>query len=296
MTTIEEIIQEIKPEKVTGATTGKRIKAVTPLNRLNTDQEVLMWVNEANTAALETIKAGVLICPLGSPIPGFPECTYLQVTHPRRAFQQVITHFFMEKPPIGISDSCHIHPSAAIGRGVFIGEQVVIEANCRIGDQVRIDHHTVIKKDTVIMDHVSIGANCVIGGTGFGYEKDETGNWALIPHIGNVILHEFVEIGNCTTIDRAVLGSTEIKSHTKIDNLVHIAHGVVIGSNSLVIAHAMIGGSTQIGDGVWVAPAASIINKTQVGDEAVIGMGAVVIRPVGAGETVVGNPGKIIKP
>ena len=145
------------------------------------------------------------------------------------------------------------------------------------------------------MDHVSIGANCVIGGTGFGYEKDEDGNWVLIPHIGNVILHENVEIGNCTTIDRAVLGSTEIKSHTKIDNLVHIAHNVEIGENTFVIANAMVGGSTKIGDNTWIAHSVSLMNGISIGKDVTIGMSSLVTKAIPDGETYAGSPAKPLK-
>jgi UDP-3-O-[3-hydroxymyristoyl] glucosamine N-acyltransferase len=108
------------------------------------------------------------------------------------------------------------------------------------------------------------------------------------------VIEDGVEIGNNTTIDRAVLGSTFIRKNSKIDNLVHIAHGVEIGENSLIIANAMVAGSTSIGRNVWVAPSASIINKISVGDNSIIGMGAVVVRSVSEGQTIVGNPGKDI--
>lgn len=107
-------------------------------------------------------------------------------------------------------------------------------------------HNTVILKDTIIEDNVVIGANNTIGGVGFGYEKDREGNFELIPHIGNVHIKRNVEIGNNTCIDRAVLGSTILEENVKVDNLVHIAHGVFVGRNSVVIANAMVAGSVNI--------------------------------------------------
>ena len=114
----------------------------------------------------------------------------------------------------------------------------------------------------------------------------------MIPHIGNVVLGNNVEIGNNSCIDRAVLGSTILHDNVKVDNLVHIAHGVVIGKNSLIIANAMVAGSATIGEHVWVAPSASILNKKSIANNAVIGMGAVVLKNVNEGETIIGNPGK----
>lgn len=145
-------------------------------------------------------------------------------------------------------------------------------------------HHTAI-----IME------GSVIGGDGFGYVRQEDQTFLKMPHTGNVVIEANVEIGSNTCIDRAVIGSTVIGEGTKIDNLVHIAHGVKIGKNCLIIAGSVIGGSTEIGDNVYVGIGAMIKNKLKIGKNAVIGMGAVVIRDVGEGETVVGNPARVIK-
>jgi UDP-3-O-[3-hydroxymyristoyl] glucosamine N-acyltransferase len=152
----------------------------------------------------------------------------------------------------------------------------------------------VLKYGTKIHDNAKIGANCTIGGVGFGYELDEEKKYVLLPHLGNVVLKSFVEIGNNTCIDRAVMGSTILEENVKVDNLVHIAHGVVIGKNSLIIANSMIAGSTKIGENVWVAPSVSILNKKTISDNSYIGMGAVVIKDVKENETIVGNPGKAL--
>lgn len=104
-----------------------------------------------------------------------------------------------------------------------------------------------------------------------------------------------VEIGNNVCIDRAVLGSTVIGENVKIDNLVHIAHGVVIGENSLIIANSMIAGSCEIGKNVWVSPSVSVIQNTQIEDNALLGMGSVVIRNVDANTIVAGVPAKKTK-
>jgi UDP-3-O-[3-hydroxymyristoyl] glucosamine N-acyltransferase len=139
---------------------------------------------------------------------------------------------------------------------------------------------------------VQIGKNTVIGGDGFGYARDSDGTLAKMPHKGNVIIYEDVEIGSNACIDRAVVGSTIIGAGTKIDNLVHVAHGVKIGRNCLIVAGAVIGGSCEIGDNVYIGIGAMIKNKIRIGNNAVIGMGAVVLKDVAEGETVVGNPAK----
>lgn len=263
------------------------------LNIDNTDPHLLMWVSDKNIEKLELIKCGTIIC--SSLFQNYKaDCNYILTANPRLTFQEILTAFFLEKPAPVISPSAIIDPSVIIGKNANIGHHVVIEKGCVLGDAVEIGHHTVLMRDTIIHNHVKIGSNCTIGGVGFGYEQNESKEYVLIPHLGNVVLKDFVEIGNNTCIDRAVLGSTILQENTKVDNLVHIAHGVVIGKNSLIIANSMIAGSTIIGNNVWVAPSASILNKKTVGDNSVIGMGAVVVKDVKDNETIVGNPGKAL--
>lgn len=139
-----------------------------------------------------------------------------------------------------------------------------------------------------------IGKNTVIGGDGFGYARSENGTLIRMPHQGNVVIEENVEIGSNTCIDRAVVGSTVIGAGTKIDNLVHIAHGVKIGKNCLIVAGAVIGGSCEIGDNCFIGINASIKNKVKIGNNVTVGMGAVVLKDVPDGVTVVGNPARIL--
>jgi UDP-3-O-[3-hydroxymyristoyl] glucosamine N-acyltransferase len=164
-----------------------------------------------------------------------------------------------------------------------------------MGQNVKIGHNSVILDNTIIGSNVTIGCNNTIGGIGFGYEKNEFGEYELIKHIGNVVINDGVEIGNNTCIDRGVIGSTIIGENCKIDNLVHIAHGVNIGKNSLIIANSMIAGSVTIGENVWVAPSTSIINGVKIGDNSMTGIGTVVIRDIGNNELHIGIPSKKIK-
>ena len=253
----------------------------------------ITWISDKNLNSVQKLVSGIVICSLSlNPDACNPNCTYLLVKNPRLYFLQLVGLYFVENEKPFISNSAFIDESVNIGLNVSIGHGVVLERNCSVGDYTRIDHNTIIKSGTVIGSNVKIGANNTIGGVGFGYERDESGKYILIPHIGNVVIEDAVEIGNNTAIDRAVLGSTIIRKNAKIDNLVHIAHGVEVGENSLVIANAMIAGSTIIGRNVWVAPSASILNKLSIGDDSFIGMGAVVVKSVESEKTVVGNPAK----
>ncbi|MGB4079782.1 MAG: DapH/DapD/GlmU-related protein [Bacteroidia bacterium] len=190
-----------------------------------------------------------------------------------------------------------IHPTASISPQAIIGEKVhvaayaVIEGNVTIGNNSNIGAGSVIKSNTVIGENVVIGANNVLGGDGFGYVKNEaTQEYELFPHLGGLVIEDHVHIGNNTCIDRGSLKDTIIHQGVKIDNLVHIAHNVTIGKNSLIIACSMIAGSVVIGENCWVAPSSSVRNGIYIGDNTTIGLGSVVTKSVGADETVAGNP------
>ena len=215
--------------------------------------------------------------------------------NPKLALIQVVNQFFSERaqtnwPKVNesnISSDARISASANLSCGVVIGSGVIIEDNVFIGPNSTIANST-------IGEGTHIGSNCSIGLDGFGFEKNKKGVWIRFPHLGRVIIGENVEIGSNTCIDRGAIGNTEIGSRTKIDNLVHIAHNVVIGENCLLIANSMIGGSVVINKDVWIAPSASLKNQIEIGRNSLIGMGAVVIKDVAPCLKIAGNPAKVI--
>ncbi len=216
-------------------------------------------------------------------------------TVPRRSFSELLNLIVeQDQTTPKIANSAVIEENAVIGKDASIGHHVVIEAGVEIGDHVRIGHHTVIHKNTKIGSNTMIGTNCSIGGVGFGYENNENGEPIQIPHLGNVVIGNYVEIGSNVCIDKAVLGSTFIDDQVKIDNLVHIAHGVKIGKRSLIIANSMVAGSAVIENDVWVAPSVSIMQKRTIKEKSTIGMGSVVLKDVNPEDTVVGVPAKSI--
>lgn len=262
----------------------------------NTELDVLMWVNSKNLSKINSLKFGTVICESIEGIVLKETCNYLVSNNPRLLFNNIIKIIFPKKVVSGIEKSADINSTCTLGENVYIGKNVVVEKNCVIGANSIIGHNTVIKSETIIGLNVIIGSNNVIGGIGFGYEKDLDGAYTQIHHIGNVRIEDFVEIGNNTCIDRAVMGSTILKKNSKIDNLVHIAHGAIIGENSLIIANAMIAGSSIIGKNVWVAPSVNVLNKISISDNSTIGMGAVVLKSIlEPGDIVVGNPARSIK-
>lgn len=290
MLKVKDLLQKIPHTRFVGNDQAT-VRQLMPLDQANNQPDVLVWVSEKNISQLANLTSGIIICP-DSFSSFHPACQYILSANPRQTFQKTLEEFFLKKREPSISSKSSVHPSVTLNDTVHLGDHVVIEEDCIIGNHVVIDHNTVIKAGTVIHDYVKIGSNCTIGGVGFGYEKNQNSQYEVIPHIGNVVLKQYVEIGNNTCIDRAVLGSTVLEEHVKVDNLVHIAHGVTIGKNSLIIANTMIGGSTHIGENVWVAPSTSILNKKKVESNSVMGMGAVVIKDVAEGQTIIGNPGK----
>ena len=271
------------------------ITQVVSLDDVNNYDNALSWCSDKNENFLSKINSSSVIILSKNVTKFYNLKNYLIVENPRRTFQEILTQFFSPKRLPKISETSQIEKNVVIGKDVFIGHNVVIEDNCRIGNFCSILHNTIILKDTTIGNNVTIGSNNTIGGVGFGYEKNVIGDFELIPHIGNVLIGDNVDIGNNTCIDRAVLGSTVLGDNVKIDNLVHIAHGVKIGRNSVVIANAMVAGSVNIGEDSWIAPSASIINKKNIGHNALVGLGAVVTKDVEDYAVVAGNPAKFLK-
>lgn len=293
MLLIEHILEKLGCIKFIG-NLKTPITSLINLIETNTRADVIFWCNDKNIGVLPNIQQGTIICSkLALTQKIATECNLIIVENPRLYFSRVLKQFFDITPSRqGISKTAIIHPSSQIGEHCYIGDNVVIEENCVIGNHCSINHNTIIHFNTIIKSHVKIGCNNTIGGIGFGYEKNEVGEYELIPHIGNVYIEERVEIGNNTCIDRAALGSTVIGKNVKIDNLVHIGHGVQVGDNSLLIANSLIGGSTIIGENVWIAPSSTLINKIKIGNNAVVGLASTVLKSVKENTVVIGNPAR----
>lgn len=166
---------------------------------------------------------------------------------------------------------------------------------------VKIGANTVIENNVSISNNVIIGAECmihsgaVIGADGFGFAFDADGLPVKVEHFGGVIIGNRVEIGANTCIDRGTIDNTIIHSDVKIDNLVHIAHNVVLLKGAVVVAGAVICGSAQLGENSYVAPGGIVRNQLLVGDHAFVGLGAVVTKPVSEYSVVAGVPAKEIR-
>ena len=234
--------------------------------------------------------AGTIICtPEAADALGpFQNRTFILVSNPRLAFIRVMRRFFAPPRPTGMHPTSFAHPDARIGVSINVGPFASI-GRAVVGDE------TVIDAGVHIYDHVRIGccvtikAGAVVGGDGFGFERDEDGVLEDFPDIGGVVVEDYATIGSATCIDRGALGDTVIGRGSKIDNLVHVAHNVTIGMDCLLVAGCVIGGSAVIGARSFIGPNAWITNGVRIGEGAVVTAGAVVTRDVPPGERVTGN-------
>lgn len=183
-----------------------------------------------------------------------------------------------------------------VGSNVILGDNVKIYPNCFIGDNVVIkDNVTIfagakIYSETVIGNNCAIHAGAIIGADGFGFAPNADGTFKKIPQIGNVIIEDNVDIGSCTTIDRATMGSTIIRKGVKLDNQIQVAHNVEIGENTVIAAQTGIAGSTKIGKNGMIGGQVGIAGHLTIGDNVRIQAQSGVGRNVKDNEVLQGSP------
>ena len=187
---------------------------------------------------------------------------------------------------VSIGAFTHVADGAQVGAGVRIGSNCTIEEGARIGEGSTIQSGSVICHGVVIGKRCIIQPNSVVGSDGFGYAKADDGTWYKIIQSGIVVLGDDVEIGACTTIDRATLGQTSVGNGSKLDNLVQIGHGSSVGQNSLLCAQVGLAGSTRIGDNVVLAGQVGSAGHLTIGD------GAIVTAQSGVGDDI--EPGRVV--
>jgi UDP-3-O-[3-hydroxymyristoyl] glucosamine N-acyltransferase len=235
----------------------------------------------------------------------------IRTDNPSLAFVKIVSAFAPceVKHPKGVHPTAIIGKDVSLGRDVAIGPYVVIEDNVSIGDKTIIyagcfvGYHTLIGSDTLIYSNVSIRertsigsrviihSGTVIGSDGFGFAMLD-GAHQKIPQIGTVEIGDDVEIGANVTIDRARFDKTVIGQGTKIDNLVQIAHNVVIGDNSIIVAQVGISGSTTIGRNVTLAGQVGVVGHIEIGDNVVVMAQSGVSKSIPPQTTVWGYPAK----
>ena len=218
-----------------------------------------------------------------------PHRCCIVVDEPKRSFIQVLETMFHVEHPDGIHPHASVDPTAKIHETAVIHAGAVIMKNCEVGRDSTVFPNAVLYPNTVVGNRVRIHAGAVLGADGFGYHPTAEGP-KKIPHVGKVVIEDDVEIGANATIDRAFLGETRIGHGSKIDNLVHVAHNVSMGSHVVIAAQTGISGSVTIGDRVLMGGQVGIVEHTHVGKGARIGAQSGVVNRVEAGEAVLGSP------
>jgi UDP-3-O-[3-hydroxymyristoyl] glucosamine N-acyltransferase len=216
------------------------------------------------------------------------------VENPKEIFANVINQIFYKEKSYIIHPTCIIHSDAILHKNINIGPYCII-GNCTIEEGVEIESNVCIYDNVCIGKNVKIQQGCVIGSEGFDYFMDTNGKYVEnFPQLGGVIIEENVIIVANTCIQRGALGYTRIGKNCLIDNMVTIAHNVIINENSQVIGHSHIGGSVVIGKNSFIGQSVSIANVGFVGERSKIGIGSTVIRSINDDESVFGNPAKKI--
>ena len=214
----------------------------------------------------------------------------------RKASKQGIDAHTVLSQDAKYGENFYLGSFSYVGTNVKIGDNVKIYPNCFIGDNVVISNNVTIFAGAKIYSESIIGNNCtihagtVIGSDGFGFAPNPDGSYKKIPQIGNVILEDDVEIGSCTTIDRATLGSTIIRKGVKLDNQIQIAHNVEIGENTVIAAQTGVAGSTKIGKNGMIGGQVGISGHLTIGNNVRIQAQSGVARNIKDDEVLQGSP------
>lgn len=284
------------------------ITGIAPIDAAREGQLTFIAQPQYDHFLAQTPAAAVLVRP-GAP--AVKNKNLIRVENPYLAFVNIARELFRIGAPrrAGIHATALVDPSAEIGADVSAGAFAIIGARARLGDETVIGAHTVVGEGSVLGrrciigrhvtlewrvqlgDEVIVQSGSVVGSDGFGYVKD--GDVSLrIPHVGTVVLEDRVEIGANCTIDRATFGETRVKAGAKLDNLIHVAHNVEIGENTVIAAQTGISGSTKIGRNVIIAGQVGFVGHITIGDRSVFGAQAGVTKSIPEGLVVSGYPAK----
>jgi UDP-3-O-[3-hydroxymyristoyl] glucosamine N-acyltransferase len=286
---------------------------ITSLGSLDSDfQNEIIYIE--NNKYLDQIKhknPSALIVPHGLNTNGIP---YIEVNDPKSAFVKLLQIFnpSKNKSANGINKNAYVDQGAKIGEnatimqgavimeGTIVGQDCIIYPNCVVENDCIIGSNTILYSGVIIRERCIIGNHCilhsgsVIGADGFRfYEKD--GEIIKIPHIGIVTIGDCVEIGANCTIDRATIDKTEIGKHTKLDNMVHVAHNVKIGEKCIIAAQAGISGSVVIGNHVYILGQAGIADHVHIADNTIIMPQSGIPSDIKNAQTFFGTPARPVK-
>jgi UDP-3-O-[3-hydroxymyristoyl] glucosamine N-acyltransferase len=279
------------------------------------ENSICFFENPKLAIELENSLSGLLIVPLDFDVNLKPNINLIKSGKPYLTFMILVKYWLeadSKSQPHTISDSSFIPATAFVGQNVHLGRNTVIGENSKIGDNTIVESNCVIAEnvsigkncrlfpnvtvyaDTEIKNNVILHSGCVIGADGFGYLFHE-GLQQKIPHVGNVIIENDVEIGANSTVDRSTLSTTIIGKGTKIDNLVQVGHNCIVGENSILCAQVGLAGSTEIGNNVFVAGQVGVAGHLKIGDNTMVGAQSGVSHTIAPNSKVFGTPARDAK-
>lgn len=265
--------------------------------------------NPKYTPHIYTTKASVTIVNRTFEPENSLQTTIIKVDDAYVAFSKILEYYNLVKlnkngieQPSFISESSKYGENLYVGAFSYIGDNVILGNNVKIfpnsyvGDNVTIGDNSILFAGSKIYSDCIIGNNCVInsgaiiGADGFGFAPNENGSYSKIPQTGNVILEDFVDIGACTTIDRATLGSTIIRKGVKLDNQIQIGHNVEVGENTVIAAQSGIAGSSKVGENCKIGGQVGIAGHITIGNNVSIQAQSGIGRNVKDNEMLQGSP------
>ncbi|MDA8165166.1 MAG: UDP-3-O-(3-hydroxymyristoyl)glucosamine N-acyltransferase [Desulfobacteraceae bacterium] len=284
---------------------GVRVRGVNELAAAG-EEEITFITHPRLATEAAASRAAAVIVPRGVELPGKPA---IRVKDPYLAVAVIHNHF-LHRPfaAAGIHPRAHvgpecrvpaevsIGPSAVLGTGVVLGKRVTVGPGTVIGDHAFIGDDCVLHANVTIYAHSRLGrrvivhSGAVIGSDGFGYATDDRGRHVKRPHVGSVEIEDDVEIGANVCIDRGTFGKTVVREGAKIDNLVQLAHNVVVGERSLLVSQVGIAGSTTLGRGVVLGGQVGVAGHLELGDRVMVGAKSGVHNSQQPGAVISGIP------
>jgi UDP-3-O-[3-hydroxymyristoyl] glucosamine N-acyltransferase len=301
-------VTESTPREVGG---DPELLGAESLERAGASQLSFLEAGHALSLALAASSAAAVLLPLDPELQEAAQArglAWVALKDPRLAFAEALEALYPRTlPAAGIHASAVVDPSARIGEGVHLAARVVVGADCvlgagcvlhpgvvlyedvQLGEGCELHANAVLHPGSRLARHCVVHSGAVIGSEGFGFVPSAQG-WRKMPQTGQVVLEEGVEVGCGSTVDRPSVGETRLGAGTKIDNLVHIGHGVVTGRGCALAAQVGIAGGARLGNGVILAGQVGVANKAVIGDRAIASSKSGIHGEVGAGEVVSGYP------
>jgi UDP-3-O-[3-hydroxymyristoyl] glucosamine N-acyltransferase len=302
--TVRDVAEWVQGEVV--GDPSYEIRAARPLSDAPKADEITVVLDEKYLPQFHASEAGAAVVDQSVPLNGN---TLVRVADPLLAFVTIVQkiHVRPTAAPVGVHPTAVVHPSATVGAEAWVGPHAsvgertmigdrcrlaagaVVGNDCRLGDDVALGPNVVVYDRCVLGHRVLVHGNAVIGADGFGFRTAQ-GRHVKIPQVGNVEIGDDVEIGACTTIDRATFGTTRVGDGTKIDNLVQIAHNCQIGRHNIFASQVGIAGSVTTGDYVVLAGQVGVADHCRIGDRVMLGAKSGVHNDIGPDQKMLGAP------